>query len=662
MPGKTRIILIIAILLVLLASASGAGFLRTQGQTIVDSSGNEVLFRGLGLGGWLVPEGYMLDIPGYGSPTSIKTMITEMIGEELTAEFYELYEQNYVAEEDIELIAEWGFNSIRIPFHYQLLTSLDLPTEFKEEGFQLLDTLLAWCGRNELYLILDLHCAPGGQNDGNISDSQGQAELWSNSFYQDLTVAIWRKVAEHYVDEPWIGGYDLLNEPVLYGEYSNIDLRSLYLRITQAIREVDQNHIIFIEGNWYATDFYLLSPPFDSNMVYAFHKYWSATDKNSIQQYLNLSQTYQVPLWVGEFGENSNHWAQTTIDLLEQYGIGWNWWTHKKLSTITSPLSANINPGYQDLLDYWRGEAEMPAAATAYASLMEMAANLALDKCELHPDVLHAITEPVGSVLPYAVNILPGDLPVQNYDMGLNGLAYSDTEYEKTHWDRDEPWNLGYTARSDGVDLERVDDQSGNFNIGWIADQEWINYTVDIQRGGTYQITLETAAPSDYGQIAFKLDDTPLISGIKVPNTGDYHKWSTISAGPIELQSGTHQLKIIFERGGFNLKSMRFDLVNDSTYIKISNDIFLGNNYPNPFNSATAIPIVLNRSQRITAEIFNLQGLKVTTLYDGILPNGLNELTWYGTADSSKLVSSGTYFVRITVGGQTINRKISLVR
>ena len=247
---------------------NGQSFLKTKGKDIITSSGEPIILRGIGLGGWLVPEGYQLHIPGYGSPSAIRAKIVDLIGEDKTAQFYLQYEQNYVATEDIQKIKEWGFNSIRLPFNYRMLTPAVQPGVFLEEGFLIIDKLLTWCETNELYLILDLHCAPGGQNKDNISDSDGiEARLWTEADNQTRTVEIWRKLAERYADKEWIGGYDLINEPVLPEGYSNTQLRSLYMRITQAIREVDQNHIIFIEGNWYATDFNLLTPPFDANLV-----------------------------------------------------------------------------------------------------------------------------------------------------------------------------------------------------------------------------------------------------------------------------------------------------------------------------------------------------------------------------------------------------------
>ena len=134
-------------------------------------------------------------------------------------------------------------------------------------------------------------------------------------------------------------GYDLINEPVTPGcrdgaancegtpnewpgEEQADALRALYVRLVEAIRMIDTNHILFIEGNYYATTFYKLDPPFDDNMVYAFHKYWNATDVGTINYLLDLSTQNNVPLWLGESGENSNPWFFEVTRLAEARGIG----------------------------------------------------------------------------------------------------------------------------------------------------------------------------------------------------------------------------------------------------------------------------------------------------------------------------------------------------
>jgi len=350
-----------------------AGFFSTDGPDIVDPDGNPVVLKGVGLGGWLMPEGYILHIaaPDGGSPRTILAQIEDLIGPQNTDQFYEIYRANYVEEKDVAAIAGWGFDHIRLPFHYNVFYDPDTGT-FKEDGFALLDTFLEWCRTHGLYVILDMHATPGAQNALNISDSDGVARLWTEPDpYQDQTVEIWTEIARRYADETQIIGYDLINEPVTPDGVTTEDLFVFYERLAEAVRQVDTNHILFIEGNYFATTF--LAPedlvPFDDNMVYTFHKYWNGTALNSIQYLLDIRDETNVPLWLGETGENSNTWFYLVTLLMKNHGIGVNWWTHKKIETTTSPLSAPFAPGYEAVLDYWRGSGPRPSAQAARAGV-----------------------------------------------------------------------------------------------------------------------------------------------------------------------------------------------------------------------------------------------------------------------------------------------------
>ena len=638
-----------------------AGFFKTLGFDIVDPDGNQFILKGYGLGGWLVPEGYMLHTPGYGSPSSIRNQIIDVIGEEEADKFFELYRKNYVAEADIELIAEWGFNHIRLPFHYEFFSPIDSPDVFIEDGFDIIDTLLVWCKRNNLYVILDMHCAPGGQNAGNISDSDGEAKLWTETANQDRTVEIWKRIAERYKDEEWIIGYDLLNEPVLPNGYSTADFRAFFVRLTHAVREVDDNHIVFIEGNWYATDFSGLSPRFDSNLVWAFHKYWSETDIGSIQQYRSLRTQTITPLWLGETGENSNPWFCETVKLMDQQDIGWNWWAHKKFDTVTSPLSAIITPEYQEIIDYWSGNTAKPSQSFALAALTEMANNLKLENCIYRPDVIAAITDPeFGSVSkPYAINVIPGAIEAVNYDLGTNGVAYFDTEYKRIRWDVNQPWNLGYTYRNDGVDIEEKD---GFYNIGWIEDNEWVKYTAEIAYDGKYNISFQIASTSTNGQVQVLIDDQVIIQSLNLPNTGGWDNWQTITEDSVELPRGTHSMRLNFIRGGFNLRKMSFSLLDNSIIEKVTSYLYIGKNYPNPFNSRTTIPVILTRPTEIQMTVFDMKGARVTDLVSGKLPAGLTNIIWDGTNAWGRQVGAGVYFYQLNMNSdqQTVKPMLYL--
>ena len=428
------ILLILLMTLQLFTEARADGFVHADGTRIVDGTGNSVLKRGMGLGGWLVPEGYMLHTEAQ-SPTTIRADIVDVIGETATDQFYSAYHQNYVTREDIHELAAWGFDHVRMPFHYNMFShARGVPNEW---GFEVTDSLIAWCSEVGMHVVLDMHCAPGGQNHGPISDSDGTARLWLADSNKTHTMMIWEAIATRYADEPWIGGYDLLNEPVLAEGVSLQDFRRLYMDLTTVIRAVDINHILFIEGNWYATDFNGLTPPFDDNMGYSFHKYWSTNSLGSINSYLNMRDAYDVPLWMSETGENSNAWFHDAVQLFEENNVGWCWWTTKKVDTITSPYSAARPAAYNQLRDYWRTGNNKPSPSVAEAILMELAENLKTENCTLRPGVVASLFDPDYNIQskPFKDHLIPGTILMADYDLGNQGIAYNDNVYQTVHWD-----------------------------------------------------------------------------------------------------------------------------------------------------------------------------------------------------------------------------------
>ena len=401
-----RNILLFVLAALLLASckpaprdAASPGFLKTEGRHIVNGQGEFVLLRGIGLGGWMLQEPYMLKLSGVApAQYDIRNRITALTGEERCEAFYDAWLANMVTRRDIDSLKAWGFNSVRLAMHYNLFTppvqEEPVAGEFTwlERGFVMTDSLLSWCAANEIYLILDLHAAPGGQgNDIPIADVDiTKPKLWESELNRKKTVELWRRLALRYRDEPWVGGYDLINE-TNYPLAGNKALYDLFIEITRVIREVDANHIIFIEGNHFATDFEGLTPPWDENMVYSFHKYWNPTTVETIQKYLNIRHAHNVPLWMGESGENNNEWYRSAVALFEADSIGWAWWTLKKLDSESGIMSVSVPAGYQEIIDYWKGTGPAPSPDAAHEALMELAENVRIENCRVNYGVLEAL-------------------------------------------------------------------------------------------------------------------------------------------------------------------------------------------------------------------------------------------------------------------------------
>jgi endoglucanase len=370
------------------------GFVHAEGTKILDGSGQELLLRGVGLGNWLLPEGYMWKFKGTNAdrPRRIEKLIRNLIGETEADDFWQHFGKNYIREEDVKKIASEGFNSIRVPMNSRHLFSEVNGQIILDDHIHLIDRFIEWCKKHELYVILDLHGAPGGQTGANIDDCENNyPELFSNEENKIKTIGLWRKLANRYRDEWIIAGYDLLNEP-LPQEHSNYfaDLLPLYKAITAAIREVDKNHMIILEGAHWATNFSIFTHIKDYNTVLQGHKYWNNTDAESIKHFLEKRDELNVPIWLGETGENNNEWYRSTFRLLESFNIGWNFWPWKKLDTVNSPYSINPPEDWYKILDYI-SVGKHPGKEEAKRILNEYLNNILIENCIYHEEVISAI-------------------------------------------------------------------------------------------------------------------------------------------------------------------------------------------------------------------------------------------------------------------------------
>ncbi len=645
------------------AVAVGQGFLHVSGTKIVDGSSNEVQLRGLGLGGWLVPEGYMLQTASFAnSPTAIQNKIAALVGSTNAAQFWQKYRTNFVQKRDIDRIASWGFNSIRLPMHYALLNPKDQPGVYLESGFAIIDSLLSWCEADHLYLILDLHCAIGGQNKDNISDYSGYPSLWESTDYQQRTVDLWKTIAARYATRQWIGGYDLLNETAFDLGSGNVPLRNLFIAITNAIRQVDTSHIIFAEGNWYATDFSGLTPAWDSNLVYSFHKYWNSNATSAIQYLLDMRASANRPLWLGESGENSNAWFTDCIKLMESNKIGWAWWPFKKVESVAGPLSVAKPGEYDYLLRYWRGEVTAPTVDEAMIGLNALAENLALDRCVYHPDVIDALMrQPYTDALkPFTTNTVPGTVFASNYDMGPVGIAYHDADYQNISGPGGASGNQGGMYRNDGVDIERCSDfPSNGYDVGWTNNGEDLTFTIAVQTAGTYALSARVAAPSAGGYLLLRIDGNIVNGYVGVPASGGWQSWQTVACGNVNLTAGTHTFTVGIPIAGYNISYVQFSA---TTAVAGDNAIpavlSLGQNYPNPFNPSTGLQFTVPSNGQASVKVYTLLGAEAATLFDGpAIAGQVYQINFNGAH-----FASGIYLARLRFGDREIVRRMMLVK
>ncbi|KAI0076678.1 glycoside hydrolase [Panus rudis PR-1116 ss-1] len=247
-------------------------FLRVDGTKIVKGDGEEIILRGAGLGGWMTMENFITGYPG--CEFQIRDALAQVLGTQKAEFFFDKFLEYFFTEQDAIFFKSLGLNCIRIAISYRHFEDDLNPRVLKPSGFKHLDRVVSLCAAQGIYTILDMHTAPGGQNGGWHCDSGVHiANFWLHRDFQDRLVWLWTEIAKHYKNERWIAGYNPMNEPA---DPKHTGLIAYYDRVHAAIRAVDPHHILFFDGNTYATDFSAF--PNDAatrwpNSAYAIHDY-----------------------------------------------------------------------------------------------------------------------------------------------------------------------------------------------------------------------------------------------------------------------------------------------------------------------------------------------------------------------------------------------------
>jgi endoglucanase len=515
---------------------SAQGFLHTRGEDIVDGAGNKVLLQGVGLGNWMLPEGYMWKFHDKGDrPRKIEQIVADLLGDADAARFWGEFRKNYITESDIQRIAGLGFNSVRPALNSRLFLTEGDSAVFNEEGFLLLDNLISWCKKYGIYVIIDMHGAPGGQTGANIDDSADDLpRLFTDSRNQDRLVRLWVKIAERYKDETTVAAYDLLNEPLpentgSAAKYGNL-LEPLYKRITSAIREKDKNHMITLEGMNWANDWSVFSTPFDSNVFYQFHFYcWNQPDNlNSIRYFTEMRKRLKTPVWIGETGEKNNtiYWA--TTQYFEYHNMGWSFWPWKKMATTNTPYSIKM-PEYWDQVAAYTGKGPKPSPEISKKAFNELLENIKLVNCVYYPDVVNSIFRQV-----------PVKVQAENYGHRGPGHSY----FVKDTAARAESYRI-----SEPVPIFNFIPEGSKISEQYIRlkENEWTIYEVKSSGVQTLRGVIRVKAAGQPVNIVLDLNGSE--HNIRV--TGN--SWQDIPVEKLEFQKGANNLKIFVLNGNADI-------------------------------------------------------------------------------------------------------------
>jgi hypothetical protein len=340
-------------------------------------------------------------------------------------------------------------------------------------------------------------------------------------------VELWVKLAQKYKDEPVVAAYDLLNEPLPINtgsadKYKHL-LEPLYKRITAAIRNVDQKHMITLEGFNWSNDWSLFTKPFDNNVFYQFHYYcWNRPDHlNGIDNFLQKRNELNTPIWVGETGEKGNtiYWA--TTQLFESKNIGFSFWPWKKMDTQNTPYSIN-KPGNWDLIsEYSKGGAK-PDTAVAEKIFIELLENIKISNCKYFEDVCNAILTRV-----------PAKIEAENY--GHDGFNRSyfvvDTVSKSKFYRTAEPVKINLDSKEK--------EQFWSEQSIELQQSEWVVYSFESLTAKSYHLTLRASSVARLAQLIVIINGKKVT--VDIPNT----TFSEISMGDYKLKKGRNTIKIL---------------------------------------------------------------------------------------------------------------------
>ena len=342
-------------------AASAGKVLQARGLQIVEGD-KAVHLRGVNLGGWMLIEDYMIGLPW--TEWKIREQFRHVLGDEKYSAFFNAYMDSYIAEPDITFLARSGFNFVRLPFNYRHFESDLAPGKWQEDGFRRLDSAVSLCRKHNLWALLDLHAAPGAQaRDQNAGSAYGEVYFWNYKHFMDRAAALWKELARRYRGDPAITGYNLLCEPVTHDPAR---LNDFYAQTIRAIREVDSDHLIVLDGNYWARDVACLEDRLfeDPQVITALHHYYDQTPAFAhLTEYpgtadgkvcdraalaATLTGEYDQkriprPVIAAEFGVARTNpqpfpvqlaITRDLISIFEEKGWGWAMWCYKDLRSM----------------------------------------------------------------------------------------------------------------------------------------------------------------------------------------------------------------------------------------------------------------------------------------------------------------------------------------
>ena len=315
--------------------------LHTKGENIVTPTGQTVTLRGVNFGGWLVEEIWMTPWKNKESETAKETVrdhdslwltVQSRLGKDAMVRIRTEWRNNWITQEDFKRVKVMGMNHVRIPMLHDLLN--------EPGGMERLKSVIGMARKAGLYVVLDMHGAPGGQSNEHHTGNENRNRLWFDVENIAEMERKWTILASTFCDDPTVAVYDLMNEPM--GAPNPAMLHLVYDRIIRAIRKVDPSKVVLVDDGYKGFE---TTPhpnvPGWTNISYSLHFYnFNAKDpadhattriKDDVK--IKELQGYRsAPIYIGEFQLEPQYSVKGTRDFTDELNKqGWSWasWTWK---------------------------------------------------------------------------------------------------------------------------------------------------------------------------------------------------------------------------------------------------------------------------------------------------------------------------------------------
>ena len=323
------------------AALSDEDFLTVKGRDLVNRRGEKVTLRGVNVGGWLILEDWLCAYEEATDNYDVLTKLEQRFGREGAYALMNTYQNNFFTAEDLDEIAAMGFNCVRIPFWFRNFYYDDNGTKILNENgewdFSRLDFVVNESAKRGLYVILDMHGAPGYQSDSPHSGKGVSCGLYADTpageRYRELTDELWTAIASRYKGNPAVAMYDLLNEPMCDVNASEAERRvtneKIYARLYDTVRAADPDHVITLECIWTAAALPHKWMHGWKNVVYQVHFYQNSNFIFNLFVLLTRFYYFDVPLMMGEFYPHKATTWENCFNTMEKCNYNWLIWTYK---------------------------------------------------------------------------------------------------------------------------------------------------------------------------------------------------------------------------------------------------------------------------------------------------------------------------------------------